>query len=142
MIVKEVNPKDAVAGNKVQMHLVPDSLKVNAALSFTEGALKYGAYNWRKTPVKASVYRSAADRHLAKWWNGEQVDPETGVPHLASVIACCAILLDAGLVGTLIDDRPPQAPVGSLMNEQEGQVAHLKELFKGYDPHHYTIEDN
>lgn len=140
--VKDTNPKDAIANNKAQLHLVPDSLNVYASLSFTEGAAKYGAYNWRAAGVRASVYKSAAERHLSKYWNGEWADPHTGVPHLASVIACCAIILDADLCDKLTDDRPPKANLSGLMDEVEGTVAHIKEIFADKNPHHYTIADD
>lgn len=139
---KDTNPKDAIASNKAQLHLVPDSLNVYASLSFTEGAAKYGAYNWRVAGVRASVYKSAAERHLSKYWNGEWADPYTGVPHLASVIACCAIILDAGLCDKLTDDRPPKADISGLMDEVEDMVAHIRETFAYKNPHHYTIADD
>lgn len=139
---KDTNPKDAIANNKAQLHLVPDSLNVYASLSFTEGAAKYGAYNWRVAGVRASVYKSAAERHLSKYWNGEWADPHTGVPHLASVIACCAIILDAGLCNKLTDDRPPRADIPGLMDEVEDAVAHIRKTFAHKNPHHYTIADD
>ena len=110
-------------------------------LAFTEGALKYGRYNWRIAGVRSSIYHGAARRHLAKYWNGESVDPQTGVPHLASVMACCAILLDAGECGKVTDDRPPAAPLASQIDKLEAQVKALVGQFKDYAPHQYTIED-
>lgn len=135
---KATNPKDAVGSTKLPLHLVPDTLVVFAAESFLEGALKYGAYNWRVAGVRASIYKSALQRHLAAWWNGEEADPDTGVPHLASVIACAGIVLDAKLCGKLNDDRPPLAPVAALIRYQATRVAALKEQFKEHSPHHYT----
>jgi len=56
---KPTNPKDALAVSKLPLHLVPDTVKLYAALAFAEGAAKYGGYNWRVAGVHASVYRSA-----------------------------------------------------------------------------------
>ncbi len=134
---KDPNPKDIVGSTKLGLDLVPDTLTSFAALSFTEGALKYGSYNWRVTPVRASIYTAALKRHLKKWWNGEWCDPITKVPHLASVIACAGIVLDAGVVGTLVDDRPPVADLGKLIAEHEAIVANLKVLHKDANPTHY-----
>jgi hypothetical protein len=125
---RPTNPKDVLAVSKLPLHLVPDSLRVYAALAFTEGAAKYGAYNWRLTGVRASVYRAALDRHLASWWNGEDADPATGVPHLASVIACAGIILDAELCEKLTDDRPPAAPMGAAIRAMEADVARIRIL--------------
>lgn len=139
MSTKDTNPKDAIAGTKLPLDLVPDTIESYAALAFLEGASKYGKFNWRVAGVRASVYRGAARRHLMKWWNGEEVDVKTGVPHLASVIACCGIILDADLCGKLTDDRPPVAPVSELIDGLESAVIHLKKLFADHRPRHYTI---
>ena len=139
---KPTNPKDMIAVTKAPMHLVPSTIKALAAMSFAEGASKYGAYNWRSAGVRASVYKSALERHLEKWWNGEDVDPATGVPHLASVIACAGIIADADLCGKLTDDRPPKAPIGGLFDASEGVVAHLYRLNADKNPYHYTIKDS
>lgn len=138
---KATNPKDAIGSTKLPLNLVPDTLPVMAALAFTEGATKYGAFNWRVAGVRASIYEAALKRHMAKWWNGEDADPVTGVPHLASVIACAGIILDAALAGKLTDDRPPKVPMGELIDSFESKVKHLKELHKDKNPHHHTALD-
>lgn len=138
---KDTNPKDAIGSLKLPLHLVPDSLKAYAALAFLEGATKYGASNWRVAGVRASIYKSALERHLAKWWNGEWADPKTGVPHLASVLACAGIILDAGLVGKLTDDRPPVADLSGMIDGMEPQVKHLIDMHADKHPHHHTIYD-
>lgn len=138
---KPTNPKDALAVAKLPLHLVPDTIELYAALAFAEGASKYGAYNWRVAGVLASVYHSALKRHLASWHNGEEVDPVTGVPHLASVIACAGILLDAQLCGKLTDDRPPPADVAARIRSAEAEVAKIFALFADRAPRHYTIAD-
>lgn len=140
-VTKPPNPKDALAVSRLPMHLVPDTLEAYAALAFAEGAAKYGAYNWRVSEVRASVYRGALLRHFAKWGNGEDVDPKTGVPHLASVVACAGILLDAKLCGKLIDDRPPAAPVSALIDALEADVQRITALFADRAPRHWTIAD-
>ena len=70
------------------------------------GAEKYGRFNWREHSVSASVYYDAAWRHLSAWFEGENTDPESGLPHLAHVMACMNILLDADEHGKLNDNRP------------------------------------
>lgn len=138
---KDTNPKDAIGVKKLPLHLVPASGIALAALAFLEGALKYGKYNWRVAGVRNSVYLDAMMRHLHKYQNGQDVDPHTGVSHLASVIACAMIIIDAQICGKLNDDRPPRAPVDRYIDVLAEDVARLQELFKDHQPHQYTIED-
>lgn len=139
---KPTNPKDAIGVSKVPMHLVPGSAKAYLAMAFLEGALKYGKYNWRIAGVRSSIYMDAMERHYEKFKNGEDVDKKTKIPHLASVMACCAIILDAHLVGKLTDDRPPGAPVSELLDGLVDHIEHLKDLFKDESPHQYILEDS
>lgn len=140
--LKHTNPKDIIGSTKLDMGLIPDPALAHLALAFMEGALKYGRYNWRHAGVRASIYHAAARRHLAKYWNGEWADPATNVPHLASVMACCAIILDAQFLNKLTDDRPPAAEnLGQMFDSLTEVMAELKEQFKDHHPHQYTIDD-
>lgn len=139
---KPTNPKDAIAISKLPLHLVPDTMRIFAALAFAEGDAKYGGFNWRVAGVRASVYVAAAERHLAKWKNGEWADQKTGVPHLASAMACVAIILDAMVCGKLTDDRPPPAPgLPDLIDGLEADVGRIYQLFADRNPRRFTIAD-
>lgn len=144
-MMKDTNPKDAIGMTKLPLDLVPDTLMIYASLSFAEGALKYGKFNWRVAGVRASIYIAALERHLAKFKNGEWADETTKVPHLSSMLACIGIILDAKLLGKLTDDRAPYAPMDALIKEVEPIVLQLKELFKDHfkdhHPHQHTIAD-
>lgn len=114
---KPANPKQAYGNKKLPVHLVPPALVLGAAKALGEGAVKYGAYNWRETRVEATTYSGAILRHLYAWMDGEDVDPEstTGKLHLEGIAACVAILLDTIYAGTLIDNRPPAGPAPRLV---------------------------
>lgn len=139
---KDTNPKDAIGMTKLPMHLIPGTAKAALAIAFLEGALKYGKYNWRVAGVRASIYADALERHLEKWKNGEDEDPHTRVPHLASIMACAAIIIDAGLCEKLTDDRPPKAPAAAYIDTLADHVIYLQDLYKGENPHQCTIEDS
>lgn len=126
---KDTNPKDRMATTRLDLSLFPATARAYGALAMTEGDLKYGGYNYRVIGVKASVYYAAANRHLDKWFNGEWIDPKTGVPHLASALACIGILIDAIECEKLNDDRPPKCNMTTLLNDMEHKVAHLQKLF-------------
>lgn len=139
---KETNPKDRMATTRLDLSLFPTTAKAYGALAMTEGDLKYGGYNYRTAGVKASVYYAAANRHLDKWFNGEWADQKTGVPHLASALACIGVLIDAIECSKLNDDRPPQCDMATLLNDMENKVIHLQKLFTdGPDRHKETDKD-
>ena len=111
-----VNPKDKHASVKLPMlSVVPPSAIIALADAMRDGARKYGPYNWRKTPVIASVYVDAAMRHLLAWFDGEERATDSKVNHLAHGMATLAIIVDALSVGTLEDDRPPKGAAAALL---------------------------
>lgn len=128
-IGKPSNPKDRAATARLDLSLFPDTATAYGALAMTEGDLKYGGYNYRPAGVASSVYIAACRRHLAKWYNGEENDPVTGVPHLGSALACLAVLIDSLESGNLNDDRPPKVDVSGLLSKLEGKVKHLQKIF-------------
>jgi len=138
---KETNPKDAIAGNKVPLWLCSPIATAKWALAQFAGMIKYGAWNWRVAGVRSSVYLSAAKRHLDAYISGEELDPVDGTEHLANVMACCAILLDAKAAGKLTDDRPPSVNLRPTYAEIEAQMEKLRTQYADKDPRHYTIGD-
>jgi len=99
------DPKGAAGAKKVPMWLLPPYALQQTAWVHKLGASKYQPYNWRDTGVCATTYISAIMRHLDAWRDGEDIDPESGVTHLAHIAASCNILMDAHKCGKLIDDR-------------------------------------
>jgi hypothetical protein len=126
---KPTNPKDRAATSRLDLSLFPATARVYGALAMTEGHLKYGGYNYRDAGVLASIYYAAAGRHLDKWFNGQKLDPKTGVPHLANALACIAVLIDAVECDKLNDDRPPRCDMDRLLAGAEEYVAQLQKLF-------------
>jgi len=100
------NPKTIYGEAKFRISDTPVNSIRLLGLVHNNGAKKYGTLNWRDHTVSASVYYNAAWRHMAAWYEGEDLDPESGLPHLAHVMACMSIILDAGKFGKLNDDRP------------------------------------
>jgi hypothetical protein len=99
------NPKTQYGEKKLKMSSTPIMPLQEMGKVFELGAKKYGRYNWRLHAVSATVYYDAALRHLMAWFEGEDTDPESGVSHLAHVMACMAILMDAQKNGKLKDNR-------------------------------------
>lgn len=105
-----MNPKDLVGARKPGLSALPLPPVAEAGVVCQLGAQKYGRHNWRRDAVVSSAYFDGAMRHLVKWWEGEDIDPESGVSHLAHILAGIAILRDAQMRGQMIDDRPPGSP--------------------------------
>ena len=79
------------------------------------GEVKYGRFNWRDKTVTTSVYTDAIDRHMLAFRDGEDSAEDSGLSHLAHVMACCAILMDAAAVGKLNDDRRRDGPTAEVI---------------------------
>jgi len=133
---KPTNPKDAVATSRLDLSLFPSTGTIYGALGCTEGDCKYGGYNWRVAGIRWSIYDAAIRRHLDKLRDGEWEDKDTHVPHLASVLASAAIMVDAWEAGKLTDDRPPKLQTAALLSRFEIIVKHLQGMFT--NPGRYT----
>lgn len=143
MTLKDTNPKDQVAAGKIPLHLLSPLASAHWALAQFAGMCKYGAWNWRITGVRASVYISAMERHIAAYKSGEEEDPTDKTHHLGNVMACAAILLDAEEAGVLEDDRAPLAVVAlrSAYGKLEELTVYLRDKYKDHKPKHCTIWD-
>lgn len=133
---KNTNPKDRMSADRLDLSLFPVLANAYGALAMTEGSLKYDPYNWREPGkgVRATVYYAACRRHMDKWLSREWEDPETGVPHLASALACIAILIDATETRCLKDDRPTfldgdKEIFSGVMRMLSDKVKHLHTMF-------------
>jgi hypothetical protein len=109
---KPTNPKDLVGTNKVPMSCVSGPVMAELALAMFEGSLKYGRHNYRAVGVRTSVYYDAIMRHMMQFWEGEDIDPDSGVSHVTKAIASLVVLRDCMLRGNWVDDRPPESRQG------------------------------
>lgn len=138
---KSTNPKDAIGSDKLPLHLWPETATATGCLGLLEGALKYGRDNWRETGVRATIYIDALRRHVNAWAEGENNDPDSGMPHLAHALACLAIIVDAQAAGKLRDDRHYPGGYRHLVEELTPLVAAAKANHADKDPKHWTIAD-
>jgi hypothetical protein len=101
------NPKDFVGASKAPLSTVSRRVMHELGLAMLEGECKYWRHNYRAAPVRAMIYIDAMDRHVSAFVEGQNIDPASGLPHVIKAMACLAIIRDAQLYGSLIDDRPP-----------------------------------
>lgn len=134
MTKKPPNPKQIWGDKKPPLIQLPLAAQIEASLAHYDGDLKYGFRNWRADPVEALTYINAAVRHLRLYEEGEDRTRDTNVHNLGAVIACCAILIDAQVYGSLIDNRNPNPAACDLLHDAEKIINSLKELRKDAQP--------
>lgn len=136
---KQTNPKDAIGAMKAKLSVVPTPVLYDLGLAMLEGAVKYGRHNYRVGGVRASVYYDAAMGHLMDWWDGQDIDQDSGLSHVTKAIASLVVLRDAMFQGKLIDDRPPRAKVSK--KDFNDTAAAIITRHNDKSPRHFTIGD-
>lgn len=58
------------------------------------GAAKYGDENWRKVKDPHTRYYDALMRHVDAWRDGETLDTDSGLPHLAHAVCCLLFMIE------------------------------------------------
>ena len=89
---------------KPDYSLLPPAAIDEVAKVWTFGKKKYAAHNWTKgfawtRPLAASL------RHIFAFMRGENLDPESGLNHLAHAICCLSMVIHFQKHGTGTDDR-------------------------------------
>jgi len=133
--IKESNPKDAVGTKKVPFSTVPSHIIAEIGLAMLEGGRKYGRHNYRAIGVRASVYYDACLRHLTAWWEGEDIDPDSGLSHIVKAAACLAVLRDSMLIGNWADDRPPKIKAGWVQELNKKAAEIIEKYPNALDPY-------
>lgn len=142
MTDKLTNPKDIVGISKVPASCVSQLVMMEVGLGMQEGVLKYGRHNYRVAGVRASVYYDATRRHIDAYWEGQDVDPDSGLHHVTKAITSLMVLRDAMLQGVCTDDRPPQnVDLPQFFKDLNEKSAKLLEEYKDRDPVHYTKQN-
>ena len=118
--MKDNNPKTQHGEAKPSMSLCPPVAMQAMARVMRNGADKYGPWNWRDQPISMSVYLDAIGRHWSAMCAGEDLDPDSGLSHLAHIMAGCGIIMDAVDQGCMTDDRPQtRAKPATLLVEMD-----------------------
>ena len=120
--IPKKNPKQVQAekDGKIPYEYLVLSVLEDDAYVHKHGGEKYGKRNWTIDDILASTYVGAMFRHYKAWCDGEDLDPDSGRPHLTHLRACCAVVLDAIKHDKLIDDRlfaEAKEPDGVMLDE-------------------------
>lgn len=92
-------------GGKSRVDLIPPEFIEALGRHYGVGALKYAERNWEKGMSWSRCYASAL-RHMLAFWRGEEIDEETGSPHVIAAAWNMAALHWYAAHGAGTDDRP------------------------------------
>jgi hypothetical protein len=90
-------------GGKLEYGLLPPKALEETVKVLTFGAQKYERDNWKKVPDSKRRYFDALQRHVWAWKQGEQLDPESGIHHLAHAMCCLMFLYEHDTIYSLND---------------------------------------
>lgn len=103
MVVNEQT--GGVKGSKLaRFDLVPPGPMFKVAEVYGIGARKYAERNWEKGYDWSLSYASML-RHALQFWGGEDIDPQDGQHHLASVVFHALALMQFAETHPELDDR-------------------------------------
>lgn len=131
---KDTNPKDAVGVRKAPLSTVPAQVIMEIGLGLLEGAVKYRRHNYRVVGVKSSVYYDATMRHLMAWWEGEDLDPDSGLSHVTKALSSLTVLRDAMIQKKLNDDRPPPTTNNGWVAELNKKAGEILDRYRVHLP--------
>jgi len=81
------------------------SVTIGEARVWERGAEKYAPGNWTKgMPILECI--DSLQRHIDAFQNGENLDPESGLPHVDHIVCCAKILSNSFHERPDFDDRP------------------------------------
>ena len=90
--------------DKLPLNLLSTEAMNQTAAVLKFGAIKYAEHNWRKG-FAWSRPLAAAMRHITAFNDGEDIDPESGLSHLAHAACCIMFLLEFQKTHPELDDR-------------------------------------
>ena len=106
MVIESGIKQDA---GKPPMSLLDRTALEDIARVLGFGAEKYSSQNWRGG-IRMSRLTDAALRHLFAYIDGEDLDPESGLPHLAHASCCLMFAQWMAKNRPDLDDRFKQPP--------------------------------
>ena len=133
---------------KPKMNLLPPKAIVEISKVLTFGAEKYDAENWRKLDDLQNRYTAGALRHIFAHMDGEDLDPETNLSHLAHAMCCLLFKLEIELENAKIEEEKPreteltehtardQSFESDILSDkaynEAGSMQHIKHLIQYY----------
>lgn len=123
--------------DKAPLHMIPEVAIEGMALAFAYGAKKYDRFNYRNG-IHYTRLTDSLGRHSLAFLKGEDMDPESGLPHTYHILANAAMIEYMRVYKPEFDDRykPTSLPylednflkiAKKVMKEHEHTFKKLKE---------------
>ena len=110
---------------KIRFDLIPGDALEALAKVYTYGTKKYSAQNWRKGLEWSRVF-GALMRHAWAFWRGEEIDEESGLPHIMQAAWACFSLHVYSKTRREFDDRIKDLVVEHDYPIKPGWYKHFK----------------
>ena len=132
MSIGDVNSQERGSGaryndGKPDFSLIPLVTLEDEARVWMYGEKKYARFNWQKG-MKWSVPFACILRHLSAWQAGQDLDPESGLPHLAHVACNLRMLSYYAQHYAEGDDRSPKALRGQQAESEAALRAFRRDM--------------
>lgn len=88
------------------MHLLPWDALLELAKHYDAGRGKYPERGWEQGLKWSEGTAASLMRHLAKWQQGENIDPDNGMPHDLAIAWNALALITFRIRDIGEDDRP------------------------------------
>jgi hypothetical protein len=113
---------------------------VETARVMAHGAKKYNAFNWRKGLTQRQTC-AAALRHIYQHLDGEDLDTESGLLHLAH--AACEVMFAIRMLMCRpdLDDRYKGTPFVETQEDGEVRVEGARKFVKDYSEIEKALKD-
>lgn len=116
---------------KSRLDLLPPKALLFVGQGLGHGARKYAPGNWRKCK-DPDRYIGAGLRHTVKHMDGEFLDKESGLPHLALVAVNAMFALE--LILNQGQDKAPMGNYFALIEKKGKRRGVVRKRFKEYTP--------
>lgn len=113
--------KKEYSKGKSKIHYIPAEIILGMGHAFEMGAEKHGPYSFRDNPIDYTELIDSTMRHLLAFMNGEDNDPESGLPHLWHAGCNIGMLEWTRVNAPEKDDRPKKSLGRNIINSlQDG----------------------
>lgn len=124
---------------KSRLDLLPGRAILFVGHQLGHGANRYAPGNWRKCKDPAR-YVAALLRHSMHHVNGEFIDRDNGLPHLAAVATNALFALE--LILNQGQDKAPMGNYFALVEKKSHKRGVVRKRFKAYNPAFEYLESN